>query len=196
MTQLLARAFETCDCNGATETRSKCCHQTAREEEGGVMWPHYHMCDCGERPLGGVGGAGLRSGGADGGGCRKARRCLVLRRPRALPILSACRLFSLPPPLTPPQDEPNCKNHRPEGCEEYYLCQGYERVPIYCPWCLMLPTVNLLRSVSDHLDLLRPVAAAADSADRRVRRQVRLFAWGRGAGDLGLAALDGLVGRT
>jgi hypothetical protein len=63
------------------------------------------------------------------------------------------------------------------------MSQGYERVPIRCPWCLMLPAINLLRAVSDHLDLLRPAAAVADASDRRLQRQVS--AGGAGAARAG-----------
>ena len=26
--------------------RAKCCYLTADESQGGVLWPHYHKCDC------------------------------------------------------------------------------------------------------------------------------------------------------
>ena len=43
--QLLARASEECDC-GSALPRAQCCHTEARPEDGGVLWPHYHLCDC------------------------------------------------------------------------------------------------------------------------------------------------------
>lgn len=44
--QLLVRREEECECNSG-EIRGKCCYQFAPESDGGVLWPLYHMCDCG-----------------------------------------------------------------------------------------------------------------------------------------------------
>eukprot|EP00879_Flechtneria_rotunda_P017956 GHRR01018820.1.p1 GENE.GHRR01018820.1~~GHRR01018820.1.p1 ORF type:complete len:1037 (+),score=418.95 GHRR01018820.1:777-3887(+) len=43
--QALIRSKEPCDC-GSGEGRGSCCHGSVPAEEGGVMWPHYHMCTC------------------------------------------------------------------------------------------------------------------------------------------------------
>lgn len=43
--QLLVRGEESCDC-GSGEMRAKCCFTEARPEEGGVLWPHFHLCTC------------------------------------------------------------------------------------------------------------------------------------------------------
>jgi hypothetical protein len=43
--QLLVRCEEKCDC-GSGEERGKCCHTQAPPEDGGVLWPHFHMCEC------------------------------------------------------------------------------------------------------------------------------------------------------
>lgn len=131
--QLLARATEVCDCPGASEMRAKCCHQVALPDDGGVMWPHYHLCNCAD---------------------------------------------------------PACKWHRPEGCLEYYAAIG-SNAKLPCPWCLMLPAVQLLRDVANHLDLLRPKASVLDHADPKIRRQaqhqrsVAALAFGDEADDLG-----------
>ncbi|MEW5318408.1 MAG: hypothetical protein WDW38_009633 [Sanguina aurantia] len=43
--QLIARSAEDCDCNRG-ETRGKCCYTSATTEEGDVLWPLFHECDC------------------------------------------------------------------------------------------------------------------------------------------------------
>lgn len=43
--QLLVRAEETCDC-ASGEMRAKCCYTEARPDQGGVLWPHFHLCTC------------------------------------------------------------------------------------------------------------------------------------------------------
>ncbi|KIZ07479.1 Putative DNA repair and recombination protein RAD26-like protein [Monoraphidium neglectum] len=44
--QALLRGWEVCDCNGATEARSRCCYEFVPEDRGGVIWPFLHCCDC------------------------------------------------------------------------------------------------------------------------------------------------------
>ncbi len=46
--QLLVRWFEKCDC-GSKLSRARCCHKTLEAEEGGVIWPLLHQCDCGDQ---------------------------------------------------------------------------------------------------------------------------------------------------
>ncbi len=43
--QLLVRAKENCDC-GSGEDRASCCHQEVHPEQEGVLWPHFHLCEC------------------------------------------------------------------------------------------------------------------------------------------------------
>ncbi|EIE19153.1 hypothetical protein COCSUDRAFT_20093, partial [Coccomyxa subellipsoidea C-169] len=43
--QLLVRAEETCDC-ASGEMRAKCCYTEACPDQGGVLWPHFHLCTC------------------------------------------------------------------------------------------------------------------------------------------------------
>ncbi|CAL8464574.1 g4109 [Coccomyxa elongata] len=43
--QLLVRSEEKCDC-GSGSIRAKCCYTEARPGEGGVLWPHFHLCTC------------------------------------------------------------------------------------------------------------------------------------------------------
>lgn len=43
--QLLVRAEEACDC-GSGLHRSMCCHTMCPPEDGGILWPHFHMCQC------------------------------------------------------------------------------------------------------------------------------------------------------
>ena len=46
--QLLVRWFEKCNC-GSKLSRARCCHKTLEAEEGGVIWPLLHQCDCGDQ---------------------------------------------------------------------------------------------------------------------------------------------------
>lgn len=43
--QLLVRWDQPCDC-GSGSSRARCCHRQALPEQGGVMWPYYHLCEC------------------------------------------------------------------------------------------------------------------------------------------------------
>ncbi|KAI8476709.1 MAG: P-loop containing nucleoside triphosphate hydrolase protein [Monoraphidium minutum] len=117
----LSRSHETCDCNGATLPRALCCHTFVPPEEGGIMWPYYHLCDC---------------------------------------------------------EDPDCKWHKPHGCEVYYAEQGSNAF-IKCPWCLCLPVISKLRDVASHLDLLRP-APIDGAAEYKARRQASDAPRGRG----------------
>ena len=45
--QLLVRWSEACGC-GSTKKRARCCHMTLEVEEGGVIWPFLHQCECGD----------------------------------------------------------------------------------------------------------------------------------------------------
>ncbi|GBF92726.1 hypothetical protein Rsub_05095 [Raphidocelis subcapitata] len=64
-------------------------------------------------------------------------------------------------------------------------------VRIRCPWCMVFPAIHLLRAVSDHLDLLRPVQPPPEESDPKVLRQfdyerrVAELAFGEDADELG-----------
>lgn len=136
-------------------------------EQGGVLWPLYHLCDCDNphdkyyNPKGeGEGGAKGDDGPSRLGhfpGRVVGASSAASDSPLAVAAGSVCaarRPCPAPPwfrSTFPPPRRAGCKSHKPSGCwaETKY---GLRRL---CPFCLCLPVLTVLRKVSNHLELVK-----------------------------------------
>ena len=146
--QLLCGAYDECGC-GSGLTSATCCHQ--RPADRGTLWAQFHLCDCPYpfdplvRPEVSAGNdpvprriASYRSPWTLGPPRTTVLDCSTVINTWQLwvqQLVRTCRCL-------PAQ---GCKWHKPHGCSGR----------LHCPFCLILPGLNILRKISNHLDLIK-----------------------------------------